>query len=192
MIERQIERIWFTMDGASRRQELLNILSQSQKPVPGAELARKLQVSRQVIVQDIALLRAQKEEILSTNRGYMLQEKKREAVRIFKVQHTDQQIEEEMNCIVDQGGEILDVFVYHKVYGVIKAPMGIRSRREVAEYLENLKNGISSPLMRITNDYHYHTVAADSEKTLDLIQKALKEKGFLAALRNFEPVDFWN
>ncbi|MDY3917576.1 MAG: transcription repressor NadR [Candidatus Limivivens sp.] len=180
------------MDGASRRQELLNILSQSQKPVPGAELARKLQVSRQVIVQDIALLRAQKEEILSTNRGYMLQEKKREAVRIFKVQHTDQQIEEEMNCIVDQGGEILDVFVYHKVYGVIKAPMGIRSRREVAEYLENLKNGISSPLMRITNDYHYHTVAADSEKTLDLIQKALKEKGFLAALRNFEPVDFWN
>ena len=81
------------MDGASRRQQLLKILSDSRNPVSGGELAKELQVSRQVIVQDIALLRAGNEEILSTNRGYLLQ-KNGEMIRIFKVHHTDEQIEE--------------------------------------------------------------------------------------------------
>ncbi|MDO5422373.1 MAG: transcription repressor NadR [Eubacteriales bacterium] len=180
------------MDGAARRQELLNILSRSQKPVPGVELAKELQVSRQVIVQDIALLRAGNEEILSTNRGYLLQKKQQEAVRIFKVQHTVEQIEEELNSIVDLGGQVQDAFVYHKIYGVVKVALKIKSRREVKEYLTDLENGISSPLMKITDGYHYHTVVADSEKTLDLIQETLNQKGFLAPLRNFEPVDFWS
>lgn len=177
------------MDGASRRQQLLKILSDSRKPVSGGELAKELQVSRQVIVQDIALLRAGNEEIFSTNRGYLLQ-KKGEMIRIFKVHHTDEQIEEEMNSIVDLGGRIVDVFVYHKIYGVIRVPMGIHSRRDVKEYLKTLENGNSTPLKHITSDYHYHTVAADSKETLDFIQDTLKEKGFLAELRDFEPVEF--
>ena len=177
------------MDGASRRQQLLKILSDSRNPVSGGELAKELQVSRQVIVQDIALLRAGNEEILSTNRGYLLQ-KNGEMIRIFKVHHTDAQIEEEMNSIVDLGGRIVDVFVYHKIYGVIRVPMGIHSRRDVKEYLMTLENGSSTPLKHITSDYHYHTVAADSKETLDFIQDTLKEKGFLAELRDFEPVEF--
>ena len=179
------------MDGASRRQQLLKILSDSRNPVSGGELARELQVSRQVIVQDIALLRAGNEEILSTNRGYLLQ-KKGEMIRIFKVHHTDEQIEEEMNSIVDLGGRIVDVFVYHKIYGVIRVPMGIHSRRDVKEYLKTLENGSSTPLKHITSDYHYHTVAAKDEKTLDMIQDELIKLGFLAKLQEYEPVDFWN
>ena len=95
-----------------------------------------------------------------------------------------------MNSIVDLGGRIVDVFVYHKIYGVIRVPMGIHSRRDVKEYLMTLENGSSTPLKHITSDYHYHTVAADSKETLDFIQDTLKEKGFLAELRDFEPVEF--
>ena len=57
------------MEGDARRQELLRLISKSQKPISGTELAQTLHVSRQVIVQDVALLRASKYPIFATNRG---------------------------------------------------------------------------------------------------------------------------
>lgn len=99
--------------------------------------------------------------------------------RIFKVHHTDAQLEEELNAIVDLGGCIENVMVNHRVYGQIEAGLRIRSRRMVSEFLEDIQSGKSSPLKNITSDYHYHTVSADSEKTLDMIEQMLGEKGFL-------------
>ena len=118
------------MKGEERRKQLLKILSSSTGPVSGGTLSQELHVSRQIIVQDISLLRANGSTIFSTNKGYLLQEEKKYS-RVFKVYHTDDQVEEELSAIVDAGGQIRDVFVYHKVYGVLKADMGIKSRRDI-------------------------------------------------------------
>lgn len=178
------------MTGVERREKLLSMLAKSKEPIAGAEMAKRLSVSRQVIVQDIALLRAADNNIVSTNRGYVLL-KPGKCERIFKVRHTAEEIERELQIIVDNGGRILDVFVYHKIYGVVKAPMNIETRKDIYEYVKTLSSGKSSPLLKITDNYHYHTVQADSEDILDNIQKDLEECGFLAKLLDFEPVDFW-
>ena len=178
------------MKGEERRKQLLNILSSSNNPISGGTLAKELNVSRQIIVQDISLLRANGATIFSTNKGYLLQEDRKYS-RVFKVYHTDDQVEEELSTIVDAGGQIRDVFVYHKVYGILKADMGIKSRRDIRSYMEEISSGKSSLLKNVTSGYHYHTIDAESEEILDAIQEELQQKGFLAKLQDYEPVDFW-
>ena len=158
------------MNGTERREQILSILKNSEKPVPGVELARILHVSRQVIVQDMALLRANGVEILSTNRGYVTAEE-HSCSRVFKVIHTEKQVEEELNLYVDFGGKVEDVFVYHKVYGVIRADMNIKSRMDVKRYLQDISEGKSTQLMKLTSNYHYHTISAEREEILDMIQE---------------------
>ena len=169
------------MTGSERRKHIVDRIRQSQKPVSGTVLARECQVSRQVIVQDIALIRAAGHDILSTQRGYRLQER-RQASRVFQVRHTDAQIEEELFTIVDLGGSVKNVMVDHQVYGRVQAPLLISSRRTASTFLEEIHSGKSSPLKHLTSDYHYHLIQADREDTLDLIQEALREKGFLISV----------
>lgn len=167
-----------SMTGSDRRQEILKNIKESDRPVSGSKLAKDYDVSRQVIVQDIALLRASGYDIISTNRGYVL-EGQTCAERVFKVRHTDEQLETELCTIVDLGGQVKNVMVNHKVYGHIEAELGITSRRKVKEFLEDIESGKSTPLKNITSDYHYHTVTADSEETLGLIEEELRKLGFL-------------
>ena len=167
-----------SMTGSDRRQEILKNIKESDRPVSGSKLAKDYDVSRQVIVQDIALLRASGYDIISTNRGYVL-EGQTCAERVFKVRHTDEQLEMELCTIVDLGGQVKNVMVNHKVYGHIEAELGITSRRKVKEFLEDIESGKSTPLKNITSDYHYHTVTADSEETLGMIEEELRKLGFL-------------
>lgn len=166
------------MSGAERRENMIAVIRQSEKPVPAKTLAKMFHVSRQVIVQDVALVRAAGYDILSTNRGYILQTPS-VYTRVFKVTHTDEQLEDELCAIVDLGGKILNVMVNHRVYGRMSAELNISSRRKVQEFLDDIHNGKSSPLMKITSNYHYHQVEADSEETLDLIESMLREKGYI-------------
>lgn len=180
------------MSGNERREQILHLLQTSGRAISGKELAEQFAVSRQVIVQDIALLRVGGEQILSTNQGYLTPPKnEKNCSRVFKVYHTDEQVEEELNLIVDHGGIVSDVFVYHKVYGVLRADLNLRSRMDIRKLINDIQTGKSSPLQNITSGYHYHTVTAESEELLDLIQNLLQEHGFLAQLRDYEPVDFW-
>lgn len=167
-----------SMTGSDRRQEILKNIKESDRPVSGSKLAKDYDVSRQVIVQDIALLRASGYDIISTNRGYVL-EGQTCAERVFKVRHTDEQLETELCTIVDLGGQVKNVMVNHKVYGHIAAELGITSRRKVKEFLADIESGKSTPLKNITSDYHYHTVTADSEETLGMIEEELRKLGFL-------------
>ena len=80
---------------------------------------------------------------------------------------------------MDLGGIVRNVMVNHKVYGHLEAELNITSRRKAAEFMEEIRSGKSSPLKNITSGYHYHTVEADSEETLNLIENMLKEKGYL-------------
>ena len=166
------------LTGSKRREELINTIKSSTSPISGKTLAQLYDVSRQVIVQDIALLRTAGYDIISTNRGYILNAP-HTITRVFKVSHTDAQTEDELYSIVDLGGTVVNVMVNHRVYGHMEAPLGISSRLKVKAFIDDIKNGKSSPLKNITSNYHYHTVEADSEKTLDLIEKTLEEKGYL-------------
>lgn len=167
------------MNAIERREEILRLINDSDEPMSGSMLSKKLDVSRQVIVQDIALLKAAGYDILSTNKGYILSDSTA-CMRVFKVRHTNDQTEDELNTIVDIGGTVVDVFVWHRVYGKIEAKLNIASRRNVQQCIDGLVSGKSSALMNITSGYHYHTVKADCEETLDIIEKALGEKNYLA------------
>lgn len=167
-----------SMTGADRRTEIIRQIEESETPVSGTKLASVCQVSRQVIVQDIALIRAAGYNIISTNRGYVLDVPK-SVKRTFKVHHTDEQLEEELLAIVDLGGCVENVMIHHRVYGAMEAELDVNSRRKVAMFMEDIRSGKSSPLKNITSNYHYHCVSADCEETLDLIEEELRKKGFL-------------
>lgn len=166
------------MNGTERRMRILKNIKESSNPVSASRLATAYGVSRQVIVQDIALIRAAGHQIISTNRGYILNDTSSYS-RIFKVSHTEEQMEDELTTVVDLGGEIKDVIVNHRVYGRMEASLNINSRRKIMEFMNDIKAGKSSPLMKVTSNYHYHTIEADSPETLDLIENALLEKGYL-------------
>ena len=92
---------------------------------------------------------------------------------------SDEDMEDELNTIVDLGGVALDVFVRHRVYGCLRAELNVSSRRDVKKFLEEIHSGKSTPLKDVTSGYHYHTISADSEDTLDLIEQELNNKGYL-------------
>lgn len=174
-----------TMTGAERRKKILSLMRQSDKPLSGSMLGKETGVSRQVVVQDIALLRTEGHAIVATARGYLLDESS-ETVRLFKTCHTNEQTEEELQTIVDLGGCVVDVMVNHRVYGKMTAPLNIRNRRDVQIFMKQLETGKSVPLMNVTSGYHFHHVTAESEEVLDEIEDALKEKGLLAKILPYE------
>lgn len=178
------------MNTQSRRERILELLRQADAPLSGSALAKQLGVSRQIIVQDMALLRARTDlEIISTYQGYILHCPQEPCRRVFKVRHNAQRTREELQEIVDLGGRVEDVFVYHSVYGVVRGQLSIASRRDVEAFMQRLRESSSAPLMQITDDFHYHTVTADTMQTLDQIQQRLEELGFLAPLREYEPAE---
>lgn len=174
------------MKAGERREQLKKILAQSAVPVSGSVLAKMLSVSRQVIVTDIAILRAEGFEIISTSQGYMTPEIK-QCKRIFKVHHTREECESELNLFVDCGAVVKDVFVSHRAYGVLRGELDIRSRLDVQAFLESIRSGKSTLLSSTTEGYHYHTLLAPSESVLDTIENRLWEMGFLAKTLDYEP-----
>ena len=167
------------MKADERRKEIVNYLMSESSPVSGSTLSEKFSVSRQIIVQDISVLKASGYDILSTHNGYIIQHTPL-VERVFKLYHTTEQTEDELNTIIDLGGTVVDVFVWHKVYGKVSAKLNIFSRLHVRQFIEGVRSGKSTELMNITGGYHYHTVRADSEQILDAIGKSLESKGYIA------------
>ena len=175
------------MTGSERRTAIMDQIKNSDRPVSGSALARTFQVSRQVIVQDMAVIRASTPGILSTTRGYVLQQDKDIAcTREFKVRHGQEQAAEELNLIVDCGGRVKNISISHRVYGRVTAEMDIRSRQDVNEFVQAINSSHSSVLSSATSGYHYHLIEASSQARLDLIGEQLKKAGFLAPLQPWE------
>ncbi|MBE6701029.1 MAG: transcription repressor NadR [Ruminococcaceae bacterium] len=166
------------MKAQERRRDIVNLLLNHNAPISGSELSKRLGASRQIIVQDIAILKAEGVDILSTHNGYIIKGSPLHE-RVIKLRHTSADTCDELNLIVDLGGTVVNVFVWHKVYGRIEAQMNIFSRRGVEQFMDGIKSGKSVELMNLTSGYHYHTIRADSEEILDKIEKALDEKGFI-------------
>ncbi len=173
------------MPVSERRKRILEILEGETAPVTASELAARFHVSRQVIVQDIAVIRAQTPYIISTCRGYTIQQRDA-CTREVKVCHREDAAERELKIIVDAGGLVKNVSIKHRVYGRITAPMDIGSRQDIEEFLALMQDGKSSLLSGATAGYHYHLIEAANAERLDLIEEKLKQAGFLAPLRSWE------
>ncbi|MCH3951758.1 MAG: transcription repressor NadR [Acidaminococcus sp.] len=166
-------------EGSKRREKIKEKLKETKKPISGSELARRLHVSRQVIVQDIALLRASDEPILSTPRGYLIKAEDERRVRRFKVHHTFEQMETELNIFVDAGAKVRNVIVEHPVYGVLEGKLNLSSRRDVRQFMKKIAAHPEASLMNMADGVHYHTVEAPSMDALDEIRDNLEAAGIL-------------
>ncbi|MDI3310062.1 MAG: transcription repressor NadR [Thermoanaerobacterium sp.] len=167
------------MNSAERRDRILDILKAEEGPVKGNRLADILGVTRQIIVQDIAILRAEGIKILSTPQGYILSSSdKGKYTKVIASKHYFDRTEEELNTIVDNGGKVLDVIVEHPLYGEIRGLLMISSRYDVERFMDSVENGKATLLSSLTEGVHLHTIEADSKEVLDRIEKKLKEKGF--------------
>ena len=169
------------MDGTARRELILKMLEDGTEPISGSEFAKRLGVSRQVVVQDMALLRASNKNILATNKGYIYFNpgQKQKFRRCVKVCHDTDAIRDEFYTILDAGAKVLDVTVEHSIYGSISVDLLIENRQDADEFVRRIEIGDTRPLKELTGDLHFHTLEAASEEALDRAAAGLRAKGFL-------------
>lgn len=170
------------MNSSERRKAILDLLVSQRRAVKGSELADRFGVSRQVIVQDIAILRASGKNVFATSRGY-LHVFKRTASPIARTiatrHHDEESIRDELNIIVDNGGKVIDVIVEHPVYGEIRGNLMVSTRHDVEEFMSKLLSENAEPLCSLTEGLHLHTVETPDEKTFERIVAELDRKGYL-------------
>lgn len=168
--------------GEERRELLLKWLMQTDQPITGTFLATKTNVSRQVIVQDISILKARTYPILATAQGYLFlreQLKSEMSSKVIACKHIPLETEKELNIIVDYGGLVRDVVVEHPVYGDLTASLMLRNRRDVDEFITKMASTKASLLSQLTDGVHLHTIEARTDQQLNEICAALGAAGFL-------------
>jgi uncharacterized protein len=169
------------LKGDDRRSQLIDWLKESSEPLSGSSLAAKTNVSRQVIVQDMSLLKASGEPIMATAQGYIYMKPDKGdsfSCAIASI-HSPGETLEELYTIVDHGVTVDDVTVDHPVYGDIKASLNLSNRKDVEDLIDRLKETNAPLLSELTEGIHMHTLSADSREKLDMACLALRNKGFL-------------
>ena len=169
------------MDTGKRRQKIIETLKNSENSIKGTALAEKFNVSRQVIVQDIAVLRAKGFEIIGTPVGYMINRQDSEKLtKTIATKHLNiDQVKEELMIIIDNGGTIIDVIVDHPVYGNVQGILNLNYRGQVDKFLDRIRSGKAEFLSSLTEGIHRHTIEVPTEEDFIKIKKQLKEKGYL-------------
>jgi uncharacterized protein len=163
-----------------RRRRILEWMRTHRSPVHGGDLARRFRVSRQSLVQDVAILRASGQEILGTPRGYRLPDTASQGYKaILACKHAPERTEEELNILADHGVKILDVIVEHPLYGEIRGSLMLESRADVQDFLERVNSSKASLLSSLTGGVHLHTVEASRPEMIARAKEQLRERGFL-------------
>ncbi|NLT57793.1 MAG: transcription repressor NadR [Clostridiales bacterium] len=167
------------MDAQARRQAVSRQLAEAAGPVSAAALAKAFSVSRQVIVGDIALLRAGGMDIASTPRGYVLPRETAGLIRMLACRHQADQMEAELNAIVDQGCTVVDVIVEHPIYGQLTGLLQLSNRYDVGKFVERCRRHSAAPLSQLTEGIHLHTVLCSDQGAYDRVRAALETLGIL-------------
>ncbi|QTN01258.1 HTH domain-containing protein [Sediminibacillus dalangtanensis] len=170
------------LTGEKRRGTILQWLKDAKNPITGGELAEKTNVSRQVIVQDISLLKAKNEPIMATSQGYLyIRETPEEFLhkRVIACTHRPDQTKEELYLLVDHGVTVKDVRIEHPVYGDLTASIMVSSRHEVDQFLDKIHSTNAAYLSQLTDGTHLHTLEADTEEKLDAACTALEKADIL-------------
>lgn len=167
------------MNTTQRRERILEYLRGADQPLSATALAQKLSVSRQIIVGDVALLRAGGESVTATPRGYVLDRPRAGLVRTVACLHAPGDMERELTLMVDQGCTVENVIVEHPVYGQLTGPLDLSSRYDVAEFIRKVEENSARPLSELTDGIHLHTLRCPGEETFRRAAAALEEAGFL-------------
>jgi len=168
------------MNYQQRRSEILRMLSQSEGYINASEFARHFGVTRQIIVSDIAILRANGKRILATRMGYRMDDAPGGQVRSIVCRHSSDQVLDEFFAVVDNGGSVTSVIVEHPVYGQLSADLNISSRYEAREFVDRLRAANASQLCDLTGGVHIHMLRVPDENAYRRITQALHEAGILA------------
>lgn len=170
------------MDAKERRNEILARLKHANGPISASVLAQQLSVSRQIIVGDVAILRAAGIRISATPRGYILDDSARAFPYegLLACRHTPQQLQEELYSVVDYGGFVIDVTIEHPIYGQLSGPLNLGSRYDVDLFLKKVREAENArPLSVLTDGVHLHRIGCKDRETFMLITKVLSEKGII-------------
>lgn len=167
------------MRAEERRQAIREILERAAEPVSAGALAARFSVSRQIVVGDIALLRAAGAAISATPRGYVTERAPAGLVRQVAVRHTARQMGDELNAVVDNGCTVLDVIVDHPVYGQLTGPLRLASRYDVDQFLARCARSDARPLSDLTEGIHLHTLSCPDEAAYERVRQALRQLGVL-------------
>ena len=157
------------MNSVERREDIVLVLTNSDKALKGTQLAQKYGVTRQIIVKDIAILRANGKDIIATPEGYIIGKQDDRIKRIIAVSHNDSGLSEELNIVIKYGGIVEDVIVEHPLYGEIKGMLMIKNLNDLEKFLDRYKKQDAKLLSLLTNGVHIHTISADSEENMNLI-----------------------
>ena len=170
-----------TQDSAGgRRRQIVGWLRARSGPVPGGEIAKHFRVSRQCLVQDVAILRASGVEILATPSGYRLPAEPNRAHRaILACKHPPERTEEELQILLDHGVRILDVIVEHPIYGELRGSLMLESRADLQDFLAHVRASHAALLSSLTDGVHLHTVEASRPELISRAKAQLRSRGFL-------------
>lgn len=167
------------MQAAQRRAQISALLHEQSAPISATALAARFSVSRQIIVGDVALLRAGGEDIAATPRGYVLVRDTGGLVRSVACCHNPDEMGQELYAMVDNGCEVLDVVVEHPVYGQLTGQLHLRSRYDVDQFLLRVDKHEARPLSDLTGGIHLHTLRCPDEDAYRRVCSKLREAGFL-------------
>ncbi|TQS74200.1 transcription repressor NadR [Ornithinibacillus gellani] len=170
------------MSSSDRQQLILERLTNADHPITGSEFAQLTSVSRQVIVQDVSIMKAKKIPIIATSQGYLLVDREAEpaaCTQIIVCQHTPEQTKEELYVLVDHGVFVKDVIVEHAVYGDLTASVMVGNRMEVDQFVQRITETEAAYLSTLTKGIHLHTLEADSMEKIIAACQALERAGIL-------------
>ena len=169
------------MNAEQRRGQILSCLEQARKAVSATALAKQFSVSRQIIVGDVAILRAAGNNIAATPKGYILQSEQEQSgvTRMIACLHEGAQMEDELNICVDHGCTVVDVVVEHPVYGQLEGLLELSSRYDVKQFVKKVEEQSAHALSELTDGIHLHTLKCPDEDAFLRVKEALKEAGLL-------------
>ena len=170
------------MDGDSRRKKIVDAISHEEPPISASALSKRLNVSRQVIVGDVALLRAQGHEIIATARGYTMIQKLKEGNQYLgkiACQHAAENAKAELYIIVDSGAVAENVIIEHELYGEITGNLNLKSRKDVDAFMDRIESAEAKLLSELTQGVHLHTIACRDKSHFEQVVQALEAHGVL-------------
>ena len=165
------------MNSKKRREEIITLLINNNEPMKGTELASLFKVTRQIIVKDIAILRAEGRNIIATPDGYIYNKDSNKVKSIIAVNHDSSKTIDELEIVIKYGGIIEDVIIEHPLYGELRGNLMIKNLNDLYKFENKFKD--TKPLSNLTNGVHLHTIAADSQEDIKSIINDLRENGFL-------------
>ena len=164
------------MNSEQRREKIISMLQMSEKPISASGLASEFSVTRQIIVADIALLRASGHPIRAEHKGYVLEKSENHAIlKRVVVKHGKNEVQDELYTIVDNGGKIINVIVQHSVYGKIVAELNLSSRYDIDRFIKHIQETDAKPLLLLTEGLHIHTVSVKDDESFQHILKQLDD-----------------